>query len=58
MRADQESEQAVMDDDRLTTVEKIKTILIAMPDSYSRAGLEADIPAGGIYIHGYLPGGE
>ena len=29
------SEQAVMDDDRLTTVEKIKAILIAMPDSYS-----------------------
>lgn len=29
------SEQAVMDDDRLTTVGKIKAILIAMPDSYS-----------------------
>jgi len=29
------SEQAVMDDDHLTTVEKIKAILIAMPDSYS-----------------------
>ena len=29
------SEQAVMDDDSLTTVEKIKAILIAMPDSYS-----------------------
>ena len=29
------SEQAVMDDDRLTTMEKIKAILIAMPDSYS-----------------------
>ncbi|MCQ5149818.1 TetR/AcrR family transcriptional regulator, partial [Coprococcus eutactus] len=28
-------EQAVMDDDSLTTVEKITAILIAMPDSYS-----------------------
>lgn len=29
------SEQKVMDDDSLTTVEKIKAILVAMPDSYS-----------------------
>ena len=40
------SEQAVMDDDRLTTVEKIKAILIAMPDSYSELDWMADIPTG------------
>ena len=49
------SEQAVMDDDSLTTVEKIKSILIAMPDSYSgwTGGRYISLR---IHILGYLPG--
>lgn len=50
------SEQAVMDDDRLTTVEKIKAILIAMPDSYSELDWRQDIPVGEFISTDICPG--